>query len=397
MRIVIVADLNSIHVSKFIETISTNQHELILFNSSLYLTLENTKWPNRIYVDHHKGESFNLQIKALHSKNLTRKIYLRILRTFHLFDPVKLRKKALLNLIIQEKPNLLISLSTQNSGYLAFQAFTELVDQEVPKWIHFIWGTDLELYWKNKSLSDKHKKRILQVIDKCDLLWTDTERDKTFIEKLGYSTKCDSKMIAFGGFKSRDLEYYRQNNNSNRKKIIIKARTDKYVGRLKVILSALEMIVEDLKTFEIHFIMISTKDKKRIIRNYRLQELNKVFHDRMPYSQLLHLMSESLLGISATTVDGTPGFLAECMATGAVPVHSRMISIEEWITSNANGYLFDINDSTTLARIISNLIYDEKSVARIQRINYEIAYERFNMETNGKKFLNIINNLHENL
>lgn len=98
----------------------------------------------------------------------------------------------------------------------------------------------------------------------------------------------------------------------------------------------------------------------------------------VPYEDLMRLYARSRVAISATTVDGMPSFLAEAMAMGALPIHSDMASIREWIVDGDNGLLFPVDDVPAIERSVARWLSDDALFHRAELRNRALVEERLN-------------------
>jgi glycosyltransferase involved in cell wall biosynthesis len=64
------------------------------------------------------------------------------------------------------------------------------------------------------------------------------------------------------------------------------------------------------------------------------------------------------------------------MALGALPIHSDMESIREWVEDGVNGLLFPVDDVEALARCIEHGLGDDALVDSARERNWTLAQER---------------------
>lgn len=273
------------------------------------------------------------------------------------------------------KPNLIISLKLQNEGYLACLAKKEFsnANKKFPPLLHFCWGTDLEYFGKNKDVYEVHLPLINQALGLCDYLLCDTLRDVAQARNFGFKGKNFGFMLATGGF---DLPAISIRNNfkaSERKVIIVKGREGGLVGHALNVVEAMKKISKELIGYQIKFIMVSKEARLGIESLSKEYQLNCEIVKRLPYADLANLFAKSLISISASSVDGTPGFLLESLAFGAFPIHSKMSSIDSWIDNGVNGLTFDVNDITALSNCILLALSDPKLINSAHKINGELA------------------------
>ncbi len=75
-------------------------------------------------------------------------------------------------------------------------------------------------------------------------------------------------------------------------------------------------------------------------------------------------------------VDGTPNFMLEAMAAGALPILSPIDLIQEWITDGENGLLAHALYPDQVAAAVRRALLDDGLFERAQRLNWEIVCQR---------------------
>jgi glycosyltransferase involved in cell wall biosynthesis len=85
-----------------------------------------------------------------------------------------------------------------------------------------------------------------------------------------------------------------------------------------------------------------------------------------------------------------PSFLAEAMSMGALPIHSDMTSIREWIDDGHNGLLFPVDDVEALKRAIVRGLDDDDLFHRAEQYNRTLVDQRLNRKTVGPAVNRII-------
>ena len=283
------------------------------------------------------------------------------------------RVRHLIRLIRQWRPDIVISLKLQNEGYITAQARQAMGRDFKAKWIHFCWGTDIEFFGKHPDYRGEHGPKIRQALSLCDYLVADTQRDIRQAPEFGVKGTALGKCIAQGGFDLGEIEAIRKDAAGLRRDVIIvKGREGGLVGKAYNALAALYNCREALAGYRI-VVMYGSENVKHVAEflerssGMRIEVLSRV-----PYTELLKIYAQSRMAISASDVDGTPGFLLEAMALGALPVHSNMDSIRELITDGENGLLFPVDDIAALGACIRRGLSDDALVASADGINWEL-------------------------
>lgn len=108
-------------------------------------------------------------------------------------------------------------------------------------------------------------------------------------------------------------------------------------SRIEMLLESLEFIKD--KNYKIVFVLPHIDNNKLDFykKNYPFIE----FYSKVPYEQMIEMVKNTRLYISATKSDGLSLSLLEAMSMGAVPIVSNIVSNRSVVLDNVNGYLFD--------------------------------------------------------
>jgi glycosyltransferase involved in cell wall biosynthesis len=209
----------------------------------------------------------------------------------------------------------------------------------------------------------------------CDYHIADCERDLSQAREFGFSGESLGTCLAPGGFNLEQLEKLRTP-IENRRIILIKGRQGGLVGKAQNVLAALEQITPLLREYQVVVLMPTRAMRKTLQAFANKTGLNCVIPQRLEYSELLALFGKARLAVSASDVDGTPSFLVEAMAMGALPVHSDMESVREWVINDVNGLLFPVDDIDILSNRLRKAVLDSAFVSSAAHLNWEIARNR---------------------
>jgi glycosyltransferase involved in cell wall biosynthesis len=77
-----------------------------------------------------------------------------------------------------------------------------------------------------------------------------------------------------------------------------------------------------------------------------------------------------------TVNDGLPSILVEAMAFGALPLHSDLEPIREWITDGKNGLLVEAEDVAMTAAALRRAVSDDAFVDQAAEINSRLVAEK---------------------
>lgn len=404
IKILIAGEPASVHTGKLSNMVKSIGYDVRIFQSTYHNHLDEHLKDVIIYTHFPWNRPDNNNILACYVFNIlitsnsiiTKLINMSIFRkTIEIVRPhlnqlilQEPREKDLIRVIKKWKPDLIISLKMQNDGYTVSNVKKSLGKYFHPKWVHFNWGTDIEYFGKRKSLKSYHLPKIKNLLNQCDYLIADCYRDLNQASKFGFKGIKLGVMVGNGGYKIDNLLKIRRKFSHNKDTILIKGRHDNKISKSKNIIKAISQIKDKLTTYKIKIILgetINDDETKQMLTG-----LDYEFIKYVPYEEVLKLFAQSKISISATTVDGTPNFIAESFCMGAFPIHSNIDSVREWIEDGKNGLLFKIDDIDLLKKHIIRAIKDDQLTRRANKINLKIAKERLNLSKNKVIFRNYI-------
>jgi glycosyltransferase involved in cell wall biosynthesis len=381
LRILIVGDPNSIHTSRFIGLLQELDHDVHIFQSEQYYWQEEQLNNVNIYVSHpeeapKRNNRLIVTWPAFFEVREAKPFAEAIAAWSKHANAQRPREAELARVIQRIAPDAIFSLKMQNDGYTVAKAKAMLTGEFSAPWIHFAWGTDIEFFGKDPGYSPAHLPRIQNVLEHCDFLITDTSRDALQAADFGFKGQFLGIMPAFGGFDLDLVDEVLATAPPKRDVILVKARQGGYIGKGLNILRAIESMPELFRNYRIVLVVRTVE----VVRH--LEELDPALGisyetpSHMSYAELLRLFSCARLAISATDVDGSPAFLLEAMAMGALPVHSDMASVREWVKPGSNGLLFPVDDADALTAAIVRGLNDENLFNRAFELNTMIVRER---------------------
>ena len=201
----------------------------------------------------------------------------------------------------------------------------------------------------------------------------DTKRDLRQAPRFGFRGIVLGDIVATGGFDLDAVRRIRDSAPATRDVILVKGRQGDLVGRAANVLHALRRVPEAAR-HRVCILMASREMREALAGEFR--DLRCEVLPRLGYADLLALFARTRAAVSASDVDGTPGFLIEAIATGALPVHSDMESVRDWIREGENGLLFPADNVSALAAQLKRALTDDELVARASVANWRIAQER---------------------
>lgn len=390
LKILHVGDARSIHAARFIALLQELGHHARLFHPSEEFFEDQTLSDAEIYVPYFNGFytgrnrllvispfPFEVEPKNVRQGPL-RWLARRVNEKRH-------RVHDLIRVLRSFEPDIVISTKMQDEGYLVGEAKTLMgLGFNIP-WIHFVWGTDIEFFAKDEAYKITHLTRVRRVLRSCDYLFSDTARDARQARNFGFRGEHLGVLPAHGGFDAGWLTKLRASEHGPRNVILVKGREGSHVGRAMNVLFALDRLVDRLHGYRVVVLLASPNVRPMIEGLARVHSVPFEFVQYVPYDDLMRLYGRSRLAISATTVDGTPSFLTEAMAMGALPIHSDMDSIREWIEPGENGLLFPVDDLAGLERAIVQGLEDDDLCRRAAQRNEQIVNARINRPQVGRE------------
>ena len=286
------------------------------------------------------------------------------------------RATHLRKVIASWQPHLIISAKMQDDGYTVAEALSSLPARLRPKWLHFTWGTDIEFFGKHPDYAPAHLPRIRHALESCGYLISDCRRDQLQAGKFGFRGVKLGECLAPGGYDLAVLAALRAEAGPSRDVILVKGREGSFVGKALHVIKALGRVAPLLKGYRIRVVMATEPVRMAVQELVKTHGLDCEVTPHLSYRELLLHYGRSRMAISASDVDGTPSFLTEAMAMGALPVHSDMVSIREWIEDGVNGLLFPVDDVAALASCIERALSDDPLVSSARERNWDLAQER---------------------
>jgi glycosyltransferase involved in cell wall biosynthesis len=402
-RVLLVGNAASIHVARFLALLQEQGFDARLFHGEESLFFEDESLNGAlIYISdndeyiHCSGRNrlmvtfqypFRITIPIDRIPIEIRKIARAVGRRFNSRHD---RVQSLIHVMRSFAPDLVISARMQCEGYLVSEAKAAMAAAFTAPWIHFLWGTDIEFFGKVPEYRAEHLPRIRRALGSCDCILADTQRDLDQAPLFGFRGRQLGVLPAHGGFDPEWLDAIRLSAQGPRDVILIKSREGSYVGRAMTILKALGAVSERLAGYKI-VALLATPNVRAYLPEFSARYgLSVEVAEQVPYDDLMRLYARSRLAISATTVDGMPSFLAEAMSMGALPIHSDMTSIREWIDDGHNGLLFPVDDVEALKRAIVRGLDDDDLFHRAEQYNRTLVDQRLNRKTVGPAVNRII-------
>jgi len=244
--------------------------------------------------------------------------------------------------------------------------------------VYSSWGTDLEVFASDPANRDAARHFLSAV----DCLITECERDHRLAVEFGFRGKFLGRFPAFGG---TDVEKHRvcrlPGPSSGRRAIVLKGRDASGakgdpIGRAMTALRAMGECADELRGYRVAVLQATPQieEEARVLGVSRGLDIRIM--PRMSYEHLLRLMGSARIVMSMTVNDGLPSILVEAMAMGALPVHSDLEPVREWVTDGVNGLLVPAEDVSATAVALRRALKDDALVDRAAETNERLVREK---------------------
>jgi glycosyltransferase involved in cell wall biosynthesis len=390
LKILHVGDARSIHAARFVALLQQLGHDARLFHPSGEFFEDQVLSGAHVYVPY-----FNEFYTGRNRLFVTSPVPFEVKPRNAMQAPLRWlarrmnekrhRVYDLVRVLHSFRPDIVISTKMQDEGYLVSEAKSLMGERFKIPWIHFVWGTDIEFFAKDDAYKIGHLTRVRRVLRSCDFLFSDSERDRRQARDFGFRGEHLGVFPAHGGFDTEWLAALRASLRGPRDLILVKGREGSHVGRAMNILLALSRLVDRLAGYRVVALLATPNVRSTIDALARVHSVPFEFVEYVPYDDLMRLYARSRLAISATTVDGMPSFLAEAMAMGALPIHSDMESIREWIDPGVNGLLFPVDDLAAIESAIIRGLEDDDLCRQAAEKNKQLIHARMNRSRVGRE------------
>ena len=259
-------------------------------------------------------------------------------------------------------------------------------------WLYTTWGTDLDFYPRFRPEQEAIVRSILTDVD---LMATECSRDLRLAREFGFRGCFWGMLPMFGGVDERLFRNHGET-PSRRRLILVKGRDDQEkpgyedpVGRARFILDAVEKTRDILAGHEIVVLQAGPRIAERVAALAEDGLAISAPGYFASYDDVMRLHARARAFFAMTVNDGLPSSLCEAMAAGALPVHSNLESVAEWVTDGENGILAAPDDVDAIAAAIRRVVTDDLFVGRAAARNKEIVAQRLGFEHIRRRVLQL--------
>ncbi len=275
------------------------------------------------------------------------------------------------------QPELLHAMRIPYEGILAAETLQRISALEPGKRMPLmvsVWGNDFTLHAQSsRALAAQTR----QVLEACEALHTDCQRDQRLAGELGFDASKAKIVLPGGGGIQLDVFYpaviERPDNGPTR---IINPRGFRAYVQNDTFFQAIPLVLE--KHPEVSFAcpgMIDEGQAHGWVAELGIADAV----DLLPTQtrpQMAELFRQAEISLSITTHDGTPNTLLEAMACGCYPIAGDIESLREWITPGVNGVLVNPGDAGRLAKAILQAIEQPEVRRKAREMNLSLVKER---------------------
>jgi len=237
-----------------------------------------------------------------------------------------------------------------------------------------IHGTDLRMAFEKKGII---KRLFISICRRASHIHCVSEVQKKKIESLGFENK---KISVFPmGIENSFIESgeKRKDNEEDRPFVILSNRNLLPIYNVSLLIKAIPVILQEEP--QIKFLIAGEGAERAQLEKeiYKLNLNSSVkFIGRVPHKDMPELLAQSHIYVSTSLYDGTSVSLLEGMASGCFPVVSDIPSNREWIRDGENGFLFPVNDESTLGEKIISAIRNRAIREKSRKENIKIIREK---------------------
>lgn len=289
----------------------------------------------------------------------------------------KNRVRRLANLIRELRPDVIHSMELQTESYHLLEVSRILGGELGAPWMVTTWGSDLFYFQR----FPKHLGLIKQILQRCNYLIPDCQRDVALARELGFEGQVPLILPGSGGYAIDSMRRAMIPGAPSSRKTLVLKGYEGWAGRALTAIAALESCASLLANFQIVVYGASAGVTRRLRELQLRTGLRTTILPRSPHATMLELFGRSRIALAVNITDGVPNAMLEAMTMGAFPIQSDTQSTAEWITHGVNGLLVDPEDPESISAAIRRAIEDPKLVDSAAAHNAQLIAQRLDLET----------------
>lgn len=259
-------------------------------------------------------------------------------------------------------------------------------------WVYSSYGQDFVGF---RDLSPAHRAGVVDVLGACDYYIAECKRDARLADEMGFRGEFLGYLPAFGGVDLDHMSSLRLPGSTSARRTIYLKGSDNTdgrgdpIGRAMTAMRAMELCADYLRDYRI---IIGQTSPSIAIEAPLLHALTGLDVQvlpvgRAPHDTIVRAIGASRVMMAITINDGLPSTLVEAMTLGALPLHSNMEPIAEWIENGVNGLLVNPEDPESVAEALRRAVRDDSLVDTAAATNARLVRERLSAEVVHPKVL----------
>ena len=292
------------------------------------------------------------------------------------FGPLTIRRAAnrLRGFIERVKPDLVHAMRIPYEGMMAADAYngTPLIVST--------WGNDFTLHAPSTRLMGHYTRWTLQV---ADALHSDCYRDVRLAREWGFG-RGKPTLVAPGNGGIR-TDFFYPPEKPVEEPVVINPRGFRPYVRNDVFFKALPLVLEKQPNARFIFsLMAGEPQAEQWIQESGIRHAVELLPP-LSHAEMAETFRRAQVVASPGVHDGTPNTLLEGIACGCFPIAGDLESIREWITHDANGFLFDPTEAQSVARAILTALENKNLRREAAGLNQNIIAERAEYRNNMER------------
>lgn len=292
--------------------------------------------------------------------------------------------------VIEEvRPDVIHSLGLnhgwQNLCLPVLEARRALGDRFQAPWVYSSYGQDFVGF---RDLSAEHRAGIEAVLGACDYYIAECERDARLANEMGFRGEFLGYLPAFGGVDLERMEALRLPGPVSARRAIYLKGSDNSdgrgdpIGRAMTAMRALQLCADRLRDYRVIVGQTSPSIaiEAPVLHALTGLDIQVLPVGRAPHETIARAIGASRVMMAITANDGLPSTLVEAMTLGALPLHSRLEPIAEWIDEGVNGLMADPEDPESVAEALARAVRDDELVDAAAATNTRLVRERLSKE-----------------
>ena len=368
-KILLVAMADSVHVARWLDSVSELPIDVVLISSSP------NRWVHPGILRHKQGTGgLTVSIPFL-TKFLA--IPFWVLDKTFIFSG-RLRGLVIAHYVRRMNPSCIHIMESQNGGYAYLRARSFSLRVARLPVLLTLFGSDL--YWFSRFPT--HSLRLRELMSVVDLVATEGRRDRILARNMGFQGEFLTSMPASGGILESEFIPVAALEPLARKTIAVKGYSNS-LGVGERALESLKLVLPaQLMSWQI--VVFSAQGKS--IR--AAMDLRKMGYDvrifrkhQLKHSEVLQILRRSRVFIGLSRSDGLPATFLEAMAQGAFPIQSTTSMADDWIKHAETGFLVDPDSRESIRTAIEHALKDDDLLQRavttnLAKVQAEASNER---------------------